>query len=328
MSPRRHRLRWITLTVAGALALGLVATYAAYRSDMRAREARMAAESRVVDTAHGPIEVAIWGSGPPVLVVHGAGGGYDQGRLIADAYGGEGFRWIAPSRFGYLRSPLPDDASTTAQAHAFAALLDALGIERVGVLAMSGGAPPALQLAGLYPERVTALVLLSPAPYAPLTAEDQEPPLPIWAYEVLFGSDLPFWLLSRVAMPLLEQVFDVPRRSVSRRTPQERAFIAGMIETFLPVTRRTGGVANEGAAIAPSGLVALDAIAAPTLVVHARDDGLAPFSVGAFTAAGIRGAELMALPDGRHLMIGHMAEISARVSGFLIEHAAPGDTGR
>jgi 2-hydroxy-6-oxonona-2,4-dienedioate hydrolase len=38
---------------------------------------------------------------------------------------GDGYRIIAPSKFGYLRSPLPADGSHVAQAETLAALLDA-----------------------------------------------------------------------------------------------------------------------------------------------------------------------------------------------------------
>jgi hypothetical protein len=58
------------------------AIVAAFRSDMPAAQARLAAKSRLVETTCGPVEVAESGSGPPVLVVHGTGGGAsgDQSR--------------------------------------------------------------------------------------------------------------------------------------------------------------------------------------------------------------------------------------------------------
>src|SRR5215212_8871576 len=128
-----HRSRvWrrAALWLLAGLAVGAIATYLAYGRDLRATRDRLAAGSQIVETRHGPIEYTTWGAGPAVLVVHGAGGGYDQGVSIARAFGGDGFRWISPSRFGYLRTPLPDDASTAAQADAFAELLHALNIER------------------------------------------------------------------------------------------------------------------------------------------------------------------------------------------------------
>src|SRR6185503_18021200 len=203
--------------------------------------------SQIVATHHGPIEYTAWGEGPAVLVVHGAGGGYDQGISIARAFGGEGLRWISPSRFGYLRTSLPADASTAAQADAFADLLDTLHIERVAILALSGGVPPSLQFAQRYPERTSALVLLSSAPYTPLTAGEQKLPVPIWVYQALFSSDFPYWLLQKVARPSLEPIFDIIPALRAESTPDEQAFIASQVDAFQPVTGRIDGVRNEAA---------------------------------------------------------------------------------
>jgi 2-hydroxy-6-oxonona-2,4-dienedioate hydrolase len=156
--------------VAAFLAL---AAYGAYRRDLADLRSSLAQGSDLVDTRHGPMEVAIRGEGPPVLLLHGAGGGYDQALLLGQMFGPPGHQWIAVSRFGYLRSPVPADASTQAQAEALLDILDAKGIDRVGVIAMSGGVPPALQLAALAPDRITGMALLSSAPFTPLTAASQ-----------------------------------------------------------------------------------------------------------------------------------------------------------
>ncbi len=289
---------------------------------MRSLRKRLSAESQVFESRHGPLEFTTLGSGPTVLVVHGAGGGYDQGSLLARDFGGEGFRWIVPSRFGYLRSALPADASTTAQADAFAELLDQLGIERVAILAMSGGVPPSLQFALRHPARTSALVLLSSAPYTPFTAAGQDLPVPIWVYQALFASDLPYWVLAWIARPSLEAIFDVKPQLRDAMTPGERAFVADMVDAFAPVTRRTDGLGNEGAAIDPRARYPLESIGAPTLVVHARDDGINPFEIGAHAARYIARAEFMPLASGGHLLLGHNEAVRMRVNAFLREHAS------
>ncbi len=60
-----------------------------------------------------------------VLSVHGTPGGYDQ-RL-----GMDGFRILAPSRPGYLRTPIDAGRTPREQADVYAALLDALSIDEV-----------------------------------------------------------------------------------------------------------------------------------------------------------------------------------------------------
>ncbi|WP_428834589.1 alpha/beta fold hydrolase [Nonomuraea maheshkhaliensis] len=74
---------------------------------------------------------------------------------------------IAISRFGYLRTPLPADASPAAQADALAAALDALEISSAAVMGVSAGAPSAVQLALRHSRKVSALALVVPGQYAP-----------------------------------------------------------------------------------------------------------------------------------------------------------------
>lgn len=131
-------------------AVGLVVVVAAvsigwcFQHDINAARARSALGSALIATRCGPIEVQQAGSGVPLLVVHGSGGGHDQGMAFAGLLALRGVRVIAMSRFGYLRTPLPADASAEAQADAHVCLLDALGIRSAAVMGGSAGAPSAL----------------------------------------------------------------------------------------------------------------------------------------------------------------------------------------
>lgn len=308
----------LTLALIPVIAAFLaLAAYGIYRRDIATLRAALARGSTVIDTRHGPIEVARLGEGPPVLVLHGAGGGYDQALLLARMFGPTGHQWIAVSRFGYLRSPLPADASTKAQAEALLDLLDAMGIDRVGILAMSGGVPPALQLAALAPDRITGLALLSSAPFTPLTAAAQDLPMPAWAYQALFSSDFPIWAIIHTSPGLLDPVFDVTPALRARLTPEDAASVEALVQGFLPVTARLPGLANEGAAIDSAATYALDRIAAPILIVHARDDGINPFPIAEFLAKSLPRARFLPLPDGGHLLLGHKAEVSGGIADIL-----------
>lgn len=109
-------------------------------------------------TASGPVEYAERGDGEPVLAVHGSGGGWDQGLVGAEFLHVNGFRIIAPSRPGYLGTPLSTGRTFAEQGDALAALLDALAIDRVKVLAASGGGPATYEFAARHPDRVLRLV--------------------------------------------------------------------------------------------------------------------------------------------------------------------------
>ncbi len=86
--------------VAGALGAsagtGLGLLYARYRRESQLASARLLAGSQMAATQLGPVEYALEGDGPPALVVHGGGGGYDQGLLFARFLGlSSGFRCLA-----------------------------------------------------------------------------------------------------------------------------------------------------------------------------------------------------------------------------------------
>lgn len=296
------------------LLLGAILIFA--RTDALERRELLAGESQIALTPFGSVEYAIRGEGPPVLVIHGAGGGFDQGLLLADAVGGEGFRWIAVSRFGYLQSPLPEDASTAAQADALAELLTHLEIARVDVLAMSGGTPPALQLAARHPERVGAVALLSPAPFTPFGGEVAGRPIPTSFYTALVGSDVAYWVMQRLAPGTLKSAFDA--RPELMTEAEDRAFADRLVETFQPASARRAGLQNEGAAVDPEAVYDLEAIRAPVLVVHAADDRLNPVAVGEAIAGRVAGAEFIRYETGGHLLLGHHGALREAIPAFFL----------
>ncbi|MFP4275070.1 MAG: alpha/beta fold hydrolase [Paracoccaceae bacterium] len=138
-----------------ALAAGAWGT-GAFRATMAGAEARIARRSSVVATRAGPLEYAIAGDGPPLMMIHGTGGGFDQGLLFAHCLRDAGFRIVAPSRFGYLRSAFPEDASPAHQADVLVDLLDRLGLQRIAVAGGSAGALTAAEFARRHPRAVFA----------------------------------------------------------------------------------------------------------------------------------------------------------------------------
>jgi pimeloyl-ACP methyl ester carboxylesterase len=298
------------LVILMGLALTLARTEAMQRADV------LAGESELARTPQGTVEYAIQGEGPPVLVIHGAGGGFDQGLLLAEAVGGPGRKWISVSRFGYLRSPLPEDASTAAQADALAALLTELEIERVDVLAMSGGAPPALQLAARHPERVSAMVLLSPAPFTPFGGDVEGRPVPAGGYTAIAGSDVGFWMMRRLAPGTLRAAFDA-RPELLEAAPEDAEFVERLVDGFQPASDRLAGLRNEISAVDPQAAYDLEAIGAPVLVVHAADDRLNPIAISEAIAARIKNTRFIRYETGGHLLLGHHGDLREAIPEFL-----------
>lgn len=302
----------------GLAALVCATTVVIIADQETVRRAELLAEqSTLVETRHGDLEYVVWGTGRPALVLHGAGGGFDQGRLLAESLGGTGRRWIAISRFGYLRSDLPSNASVTAQAEAIADLLDQLDIEQVDILAMSGGVPPAIKFAELFSERADRMVLLSSAPFTPFRANEVSRPIPTWAYTRLLGSDVIYYLLRKLARDRLATAFDARPDLLGHADPEKRAFVDALIDGFVPGAQRLDGLNNEGSAIDPRLSYDLSSIRSPTLIVHARDDSLNPFEIGAELADDIPRAQFIALKSGGHLLLGHHRELRSRIRAFL-----------
>jgi pimeloyl-ACP methyl ester carboxylesterase len=303
--------------VAGLIGLG----YGSYERDIRRARERVSAGSRIAQTACGPIEYALVGDGPPVLVVHGAGGGYDQGVEFGAALVGSGFRVIAPSRFGYLRTPLPADASAAAQADAHACLLDALGVRRAAIVGASAGAPSSLQFALRHPDRCSALVLLVPAIYVPRAGG--APPLetPAWTrflFETALKSDFLFWAATRVARPIvIRAILATPPSVVTNASAEERARVDAIVAHILPVSARRLGLLNDAAVTSSLQRYDLERVAVPTLVISVSDDLFGTFEAGRYTAEHIPGARFIGYPSGGHVWVGHQQEVLAAIAAFL-----------
>jgi pimeloyl-ACP methyl ester carboxylesterase len=195
----------ILLAAAAAIAILVGAVFLFYAKELDELRDAVSRGSQVAHTEAGPIEYAETGAGMPLLSIHGAGGGYDQGLANAADLVEDGFRIIAPSRFGYLRSPVPQDASSAAQADAHAALLAKLNLPKVVVLGISAGARSAVELALRHPEKVTALILIVPALYAPdsrVSIEDS-PGSRFAFWVVSSGGDFIWWAAEKTAPSIL-----------------------------------------------------------------------------------------------------------------------------
>jgi pimeloyl-ACP methyl ester carboxylesterase len=312
MNLKRYTL--VGAGVAGALAGAWI--YLRYRRDLRAASERVARGSHIIETECGPIEYGTAGTGPPVLVIHGAGGGYDQGLLIGSLILGEDYQVIAPSRFGYLNAPILADSSLEAQADAYACLLDVLDIDRVSVAAFSAGGPSGLQFARRHPERTDALVMVSGISYTdPSGAEAGETEARI---NRVIASDFIYWLGITAARSFVLDLLGVSREVQAGLSPTEMAWGDQVLQAMLPMSQRLDGIALDQAREMRKD-TSLGLIEARTLVIHARDDKLVDYSHGQHTAASIPGAQFMTLEDGGHFLLGHYDEVRARIVRLLAE---------
>jgi len=295
------------------------AAYIRYRTEMRAIRAAIEAGGTLAQTSAGPIEYAEEGEGQPLLLIHGAGGGYDQGLLVGRDIGTD-FRVIAPSRFGYLGTPVPANISPGAQADAHAALLDHLGIDRAIVAGVSAGGPSAIEFALRHAERTAALILLVPRTYDPTgsVGVDQSAPSQAVLRLIEASADFLYWAAIPTARSAIIRFLGVPPEVEARASDEDRARVTEIIRSVLPLSDRVRGIAVDSATeLSPW---PLERLRAPTLIVSAKDDLFKTLPGARFTAEHIRSSELKVLEDGGHLMVGHGSEVSDWVTDFLQRH--------
>jgi pimeloyl-ACP methyl ester carboxylesterase len=300
----------LAATLGAGMALSALGLLFRYRRDMNAARARLAAVDRhVVSTQWGAVEYAEQGCGDPVLVVHGifhncVGGLFEVRDLVTDR------RVIAPSRFGYLGSSMPPDATPAAQADAFAALLDILGIDQIDVIGCSAGTTSALQLALRHPRRVKHLaILVGNLPGSPTAIV--QPPL------AKLQSQFVMWAL-RTFTPstMIRLVAAVPKEFVMTRG--DARYVNEFIDSLFPMSA-DGFIFDAFVSNADVNNYNLEAITVPTLIAHTKDDLLASHDASNRAAERIPGARFVSLDSGGHLMIGQQKTLREVLAGFLAE---------
>jgi len=300
--------------------------WCAYRRDLAAARARIESASSVVNTACGTMEYADLGDGPAILAIHGAGGGFDQSVDLARAFLSQHYRIIAPSRFGYLRTPLPADASPMAQADAHACLLDALHLQKVIVAGGSMGAPSAMQFCIRHPDRCSALILLFPIAFAP-RPPGEPPPIPSPAAQFVMAttlkSDFLFWSVLKLSPDaLMRNIGATPPEDVKNASPDEQKRVHAILDHILPVSERAKGLMNDAAVAPVVPRYELERITAPTLVISAEDDLFGTYKGGRYTAEHVAGARFVGYPTGGHLLVGHGDDVRQALSEFLKVHTS------
>jgi pimeloyl-ACP methyl ester carboxylesterase len=316
-----------TLAALALLAAALaILVWRGYRTDMRAARARVSVGSKLVKTPCGSIEYGDVGAGPVIFAIHGAGGGFDQSLDLAKVLLDSGFRVVAPSRFGYLRTPLPSDASPAAQADAHACLLDALKLRKVIVVGGSMGAPSAMQLCLRHRDHCSALFLLFPIAYSP---PPNDPPPRISPFtqslmDATLKSDFIFWAASKFARDrVIATILATPPADFKNASLEEQPRVLEKLRNIEPISWRQQGLRNDRA-VAPSiPRYQLEQITVPTLVICAENDLFGTFIGGRYTAEHIPGARFVGYPNGGHLLVGHGNDVRRELAQFLRFHAVP-----
>lgn len=264
----------------------------------------------IVTTAAGPAEVEVRGSGTPVIVVHGSPGGVDAARAMSRFLPGDGFRSICVSRPGYLGTPLdPAGPSIDRESDLLAAVLDATGAERAGVLAWSGGGPAAYRLAVRHPERVSSVVAIA------ALSSRWVAPRPTVAERLIAGTaagERLIALLARLAPERLVgaalategSVRGEELRALTRQVladPRQRRLVLEASVTTSTVGKRRAGWRNDVANFARIDSLGLDRVRCPVLLVHGDADTDVPVEASRSAHSALPDSTLVVMERGTHL---------------------------
>lgn len=318
--------RTVLFGLAGLLLAGGGFAAGAFREARTQARDRLFGQGAVIGTSAGELEYAVAGNGPPLMMIHGTGGGFDQGLLFAEELRRHGLQIVAPSRFGYLGSAFPDDASPAHQADLLVELLDHLGIDRLPVVGGSAGALSAAEFALRHPVRCSHLVLLVPA--ANLTDRDpvEFTALQRLAVGAVLGSDFWFWVLSRLASgQMIRTLLATDPALLGSVSPDERRRAEVILAQIFPISRKVDGLRTDGFWAGTPSTTAYDRIAVPTLILSCEDDLFGTAATARLLADRIPGAALTIFPTGGHIWLGHDADIAAAISDFIGQRAAAPD---
>lgn len=286
------------------------------------------ATSILAETALGPVEYIDGGEGTPVLFVHGSPGGCDQGAVMGAFLQARGFRVIAVSRPGYLRTPLTDtNKEPDAQADLELALMDSLAVDRFAVMCWSGGGPSSYRLTVKHPDRVTALAALAGVSKSYEFANGVNG----LEYSLLTGG-LGTWLMKEMVSHVPKQVVKMSVEEEGDLTKDQAKELSEHIwndeekrEFVLAVSGTIGGrktgLENDRALFPKIGEdLELEKIEIPTMLVHGTADNDVRPEHTEHAADRIPGAEVVRVPNGTHLCVWtdpDCAEVQARLAEVM-----------
>ena len=227
-----------------------------------------------------------------VVLLHGFPQQPSSWDTVAGLLQAEGLRTLVPTQRGYTAAARPTrrrDYATAETAADVVALLDAAGIDHAHIVGHDWGGTQAWGVAGLYPERVTSLTVLStPHPAAMMKSFRTS------------RQGLKSWYMGFFQLPLLPEV--VARRALTKSLA-ESGLPAERIQTYAAAMAEPGaltGALNWYRGIPFSARTPIGAVRVPTTYIWGRHDFALGRPAAELTASYVTGPYAFVELDSGH----------------------------
>lgn len=237
-------------------------------------------------------DVETRGTGKPVLFLHGASTVEGTDFVVSDL----SVRWLLPLHPGFGGSA-PDDSITSIDALAshYLGRLDALRLERVGLVGFSMGGWVAARLAIAAPDRIDRLCLVAPAGLDITGARPTD-------LSGISPDGLPAYLAHDAAVARRYFPAQPTAKFLAMRAAEARA-----------LEQLTGGKPLLDPALADE----LATIACPTLVVWGERDRMQPVGLARHWVAGLRFGQSLIVPGAGHFVLQERPETVSAIADFM-----------
>jgi pimeloyl-ACP methyl ester carboxylesterase len=234
-----------------------------------------------------------------------------------------------------LSDPVPHVRTLEDRATEIEAVMDAVGFRRVALIAVSDGGPAAMMFGATWPERTRALILCGTYAFNPNGWDTiDRDPTELWAQ-----------LVSEMGEDYMPSVKQIARLQAINRAVRSEWGSGATFSIALPsVSGRLRQLAMSERMCASPGMArasleasfrldvrpVLPTITAPTLVVHAREDSVAPVQAGRYLVDHIPGARYLEVDGLDHLpWFTEPDKVLTEIEEFLTgSHAAPAQAHR
>ena len=148
------------------------------------------------------------------------------------------------------------------------------------------------------------------------SAPGDKPAFYIGIIHLIQQSDYAYWLVAKFMQPTILNLMGVPADVYAKFTPTQKQLAQEMLDTMHPMSQRYPGTVNDGEVIQRKA-ASTDAISAPTLILHAKDDALVSYHHAEHAHEAIKNSQLVVFSTGGHGLLSQLGAVRQDTKDFL-----------